>query len=53
MEIFFLSSTAEMLTVGLVILNTLVMALEHEPKTDSFDEFLDIANNVSNFDVCN
>jgi len=47
MSTFFSNSTAEMLTVGLVILNTLVMALEQEPKSEAFNDFLNISNNVS------
>ena len=43
---FLNSSKAEMFTVGLVVLNTFVLALEKEPKTPEFDEFLNVSNNV-------
>ncbi|XP_076802540.1 LOW QUALITY PROTEIN: sodium channel protein type 4 subunit alpha B-like [Clavelina lepadiformis] len=43
---FFMKPTAEMLTVVLVILNTVVMAMEQWPKDRSLDIFLGSSNRV-------
>ena len=40
------NSKAEMFIAALVILNTFVLALEKEPKTPAFDEFLNVSNIV-------
>lgn len=40
------SSTAEMITVTLVVLNTLFMASEHEPKSDEFKDVTFYSNLV-------
>lgn len=37
---------AEYFTISLVLMNTLVMALEQEPKDEKFDEFLEYSNTV-------
>ena len=44
---FFLGSRAEMITVVLVVLNTICMAMEQEPKDDILKNFLHYSNYVS------